>query len=141
LGSENFNYLSTVCYQRAGRQKKHVCGCEGRGLQGRAVKQDFFAKVFLMTLCAAYAHPIEEKVVAEYREEKDHKHAQKINRTNALSMTQDILIGVVIKQKYKQALEAFDKIVASTREIVRPGRSFERRKRPKKTYSMNYKRL
>ena len=25
-----------------------------------AVQQDFFAKIFLMTLCAAYAHPIEE---------------------------------------------------------------------------------
>jgi hypothetical protein len=56
-------------------------------------------------------------------------------------MTQDILIGVVIKKKYEKALEAFDKIVANTREIVRPGRSFERKKRPKKTYSMNYKRL
>jgi hypothetical protein len=95
----------------------------------------------LMTLCAAYAHPIEEKVVAEYRADKKRKHAQKINRTNALSMTHDILIGTVIKNKYEKALEAFDKIVANTREIVRPGRSFERKKRPKKTYSMNYKRL
>ena len=111
------------------------------GKTARAVKQDFFAKVFLMTLCAAYAHPIEEKVVAEYRADEKRKHAQKINRTNALSMTQDILIGVVIKRKYEKALEAFDKIVANTREIVRPGRSFELKKRPKKTYSMNYKRL
>jgi hypothetical protein len=111
------------------------------GKTARAVKQDFFAKVFLMTLCAAYAHPIEEKVVAEYRANKKRKHAQKINRTNALSMTHDILIGTVIKNKYEKALEAFDKIVANTREIVRPGRSFERKKRPKKTYSMNYKRL
>jgi hypothetical protein len=29
LGSEYFNYLSTVYYQQAGRLKKHVCGCEG----------------------------------------------------------------------------------------------------------------
>jgi len=29
LSSEDFNYLSTVYYQRAGRQEKHVCGCEG----------------------------------------------------------------------------------------------------------------
>jgi hypothetical protein len=111
------------------------------GKTARAVKQDFFAKVFLMTLCAAYAHPIEEKVVAEYRANENRKHAQKINRTNALSMTQDILIGVVIKRNYEKAMEAFDKIVANTREIVRPGRSFERKKRPKRPYSMNYKRL
>ncbi len=111
------------------------------GKTARAVKQDFFAKVFLMTLCAAYAHPIEEKVVAEYRAGEKRKHAQKINRTNALSMTQNILIGIIIKKKYEKALVAFDKIVANTREIVRPGRSYERKKRSKKPYSMNYKRL
>lgn len=102
------------------------------GKTARAVKQDFFAKIFLMTLCAAYAHPIEEKVVAEYRADEERKHAQKINHTNALSMTQDILIGVMIKRKYEKALEAFDKIVANTREIIRPGRSFERKKTTKK---------
>lgn len=111
------------------------------GKTARAIKQDFFAKVFLMTLCASYAHPIEEKVVAEYHADENRKHGQKINRTNALSMTQDILIGVIIKKKYEAALKAFDKVVASTREIVRPGRSFERKKRPRKPYSMNYKRL
>lgn len=111
------------------------------GKTARAVKQDFFSKIFLMTLCAAYAHPIEEKVVAEYRADENRKHPQKINRTNALSMTQDIMIGAFIKKKYTQAVEAFDKIVENTREIVRPGRSFERKKRPKKLYSMNYKRL
>jgi len=111
------------------------------GKTARAVKQDFFAKVFLMTLCAAYAHPIEEKVVAEYMADENRKHSQKINRTNALSMTQNILIGVMIKNKFEKALDAFDKIVESTREIIRPGRSYERNKRQKKPYSMNYKRL
>jgi len=30
LSSEDFNYFSTVYYQRADRKKKHVCGCEGK---------------------------------------------------------------------------------------------------------------
>lgn len=111
------------------------------GKTAKAVKQDFFAKVFLMTLCAAYAHPIEEKVIAEYEADEKRKHGQKINRTNALSMTQNILIGVMIKNQFEKALEAFDKVVENTREIIRPGRSFKRNKRPKKPYSMNYKRL
>lgn len=111
------------------------------GKTARAVRQDFFAKVFLMTLCAAYSHPIEEKVIAEYKADNDRKHGQKINRTNALATTQNILIGVMIKNQFQKALEAFDKIVENTREIIRPGRSFERNKRPKKPYSMNYKRL
>lgn len=111
------------------------------GKTARAVRQDFHAKVLLMTLCAAYAHPIEERVVQEYRADEQRKHDQKINRTNALAVTQDILVGVFIRQQYQRAMQAFDNLVANTREIIRPGRSEPRKKRPKKTYSMNYKRL
>jgi hypothetical protein len=111
------------------------------GKTANAVKQDFYAKVFLMTLCAAYAHPIEEKVIEEYKADEKRKYDQKINRTNALASTQDILIAVFIRKQYKKALNAFDKIVESTREIIRPDRKIERKKRPKRPYSMNYKRL
>ena len=37
------------------------------GKTARSVRQDFYAKVFLMTLCAVYAYPIEEKVREEYK--------------------------------------------------------------------------
>ena len=111
------------------------------GKTARAVKQDFHAKVFLMTLCAAYAHPIEKKVIEEYEADQNRKHGQKINRTNALAMTMDILVPTFIRKKYNEAMQAFDLIVENTREIVRPGRSNPRNKRQKKPYSMNYKRL
>ena len=94
-----------------------------------------------MTLCAAYAHPIEEKVTNEYKADQERKYDQKINRTNALAMTQEILIGVMIKNQYKKALQAFDCIVEKTREIIRPGRSEPRNMKPKRPYSMNYKHL
>jgi hypothetical protein len=102
------------------------------GKTAKAVKQDFHAKVFLMTLCAAYAHPIEEKVIAEFKADKDRKHGQKINRTNALAVTMDILVPTFIRQKYKEGLEAFDSLVWQTREKVRPGRSNPRNKKQKK---------
>lgn len=111
------------------------------GKTAKAVKQDFHAKVFLMTLCAAYAHPIEEKVIEEYEADRNRKFDQKINRTNALATTMDILIPTFIRKKYREALHAFDQIVENTREIIRPGRSNPRNKKPKRTYSMNYKRL
>jgi hypothetical protein len=111
------------------------------GKTAKAVKQDFFAKVFLMTLCAAYAYPIEEKVREEYKADENRKHDQKINRTNAIAMTKDILIAVFIRKEYKKALEAFDDVVSKTREIIRSGRSVERNHRQKKPYSMNYKKL
>ena len=111
------------------------------GKTARAVRQDFHAKVFLMTLCAAYAHPIEGRVVKEYKADQNRKFDQKINRTNALSMTQNILIAVFLRKHFEKAISAFDKIVAGTREIIRPGRSNPRKKKPKQLYSINYKHL
>jgi hypothetical protein len=111
------------------------------GKTAKAVRQDFYAKVFLMNLCAVYAHPIEDKVIEEYKADENRKCNQKINRTNAISMTQDIMIGVLIRKQFGKALKAFDEIVKNTREIIRPGRSEPRNKKAKKPYAMNYKRL
>jgi len=106
----------------------------------KAMKQDFFAPVFLLTLCAAYANPIEEKVKQEYKADQERKHCQKINRTKAISMTQDIMIAVLLQKQFDKALSASDKMVAATREIIRPGRDVPKKK-PRRPYSMNYKRL
>jgi len=106
-----------------------------------AIKQDFFAKVFIMSLCANLAFPIEERVKKEYKQDKARKHAQKINRTGALSMTKNICIALFIKKLVTNALKAFDDIVANTREVIRPGRKEKRKHRQKRLYHMNYKRL
>lgn len=111
------------------------------GKTARAVKQDFHAKLFLMTLCSAYAHPIEEKVREEYKQDEQRKFEQKINRTNALAVTKSILINILIKKTYAIALKAFDALVYKTREIIRPGRSNPRNIKPKRPYSMAYKPL
>lgn len=111
------------------------------GKTALAVKQDFFAKVFIMSLCANLAFPIEEKLRKEYMQEKGLKHQQKINRTNALSMTREICIGLFLKKMIKKALKAFDEIVKNTRELIRPDRKNERKIHPKKIFHMNYKRL
>ena len=110
------------------------------GKTALAVKQDFFAKIFMMSLSAVLAFPIEERVKKEYRE-ADTKHSQKINRTSALSMLMSISVGLFLKNSIKKAIAAFDSIVGQTREIIRPGRKNERKKRPKKLYYMNYKPL
>ncbi len=111
------------------------------GKTAKAVKQDFHAKILLMTLSAAYAHPIEEKVKEEYKADEKRKYSQKVNRTNSIAKTKDILVGLFIKKQYDKALESFDKIVYNTRELVRPNRKNKRKHRQKKPYSMNYKRL
>lgn len=111
------------------------------GKTALAIKQDFFAKVFIMSLCANLAFPIEEKIKKEYEQENGLKYQQKINRTNALSMTRDICIGLFLKNIIKKAIKAFDKIIENTREIIRPNRTNERKLHKKRLYHMNYKRL
>lgn len=111
------------------------------GKTALAVKQDFHAKIFLLTLTAAYAHPVEQKVREEFKADENRKYGQKINRTSAISMTQHILIAVMLKRVAKKALESFDLIVSKTREIIRPERSSPRKKRPRRHYNMNYKPL
>jgi hypothetical protein len=141
---EEFGELYHYRWSEEEAYKLLKCRVEVENFSGKtaiAVKQDFFAKIFLMSLCAIYAFPIEEKVREEYKADEKRKYDQQINRTHALSVTQDILIGIFIKHQFQKALQAFDRLVETTREVIRPGRRFVRNKKPKRPYSMNYKRL
>ena len=110
------------------------------GKTALAVKQDFFAKLFMMTTTAVLAFPVEEKIKTECNKGA-RKHPRKINRTNALSMVKEITSKVFIQKMIQPAIEAFDKILRATPEIVRPNRKFPRKKIKKKPHSMNYKQL
>jgi hypothetical protein len=112
------------------------------GKTARAVKQDFYAKVFMMSLCAVLAFPIEEKVRKEHLEQHT-QHPKKINRTAALSLTTNLAVGLFLKRKIDDALHAFDLIVSKTTEIIRPGRKFERKtkSKPQPLYNQIYKRI
>ncbi len=109
-----------------------------------AVKQDIYAKILMMNLCASLAFPIEEKVMKEYREAKRNgevKHHRKINRTFAYWTTKVTLITMFIKSKLKTAMAVFDKQVELNTEVHRPGRKNPRKKRQPRLYHMNYKDL
>jgi len=110
------------------------------GKTANAVKQDFLAKVFMMTTTAVLAFPVDEKIKQEGKTGR-RKHPKKINRTNALSMIKEIISKVIIGKIIKPALDALDKILKSTTEMVRPNRKFPRKKIKKKPPSMNYKQL
>src|SRR5699024_3279481 len=109
-------------------------------LAPRPVKQDFFGKIFMMTTMAVLTFPIEEKIKQE-RQTSNRKHPYKVNRTNALSMVKEISTKIFKGKKIAEAMEAFDKILLSTPEVVRKGRKFPRKKIKKKPPSMNYKQL
>ena len=141
---EGFGMLYNVRWNEEEAYKLLKCRAELENFSGKtsiAVKQDFQAKIFSMTLCAIYAHPIEEKVREEFKADEKRKHEQKINRTSALSMLQSLLVPIFLKKKFKKAMEAFDDIVYKTREIIRPNRKNPRNHKPKKLYNMVYKGL
>jgi len=114
------------------------------GKTATAVKQDIYAKAMMMTLCAALAFPVEERVIKEYKEGQQRgsvKYRRKINRTFAYWSAKGILIGMFIKRMIRRALAVFDKQVEANTEVVRPGRYHPRKKRPPRLYQMNYKDL
>ena len=110
------------------------------GKTALAVKQEFYAGVFTMSLCAVLAFPIEEKVRKQSRENAN-KHESKINRTSALAQTKRLTIPIFLQKQVDKAIGAFDKLMFRTTEIIRPGRRFERKKKLKKPYNMVYKQL
>jgi hypothetical protein len=109
------------------------------GKTATAVKQDIYAKAMMMSLCAALAFPIEERVVKEYKSNTRGNHPRKINRTFAYWSTKTLLIGMFIKKMFKRGLSVFDKQVEGNTELVRPGRSNPRKKRPPRMCHISYK--
>jgi len=56
-------------------------------------------------------------------------------------MFYDIAIGIFIKKDIKGALDAFDRVMTKTFEIIRHGRANPINHKPKKVYYMNKKKL
>lgn len=141
--NEDFQELYHFRWNIEEAYKLFKCRLEIENFSGKtaiAVKQDFYSKIFMMSLCASLAFPIEQKVKKEQAEEK-RKHPRKINRTSALASFRNISVSLFLKKKWKKALSAFDEIVSRTTEIIRQSRSNPRIHRPKKAYAMNYKKL
>lgn len=112
------------------------------GKTSNAVKQDFFAKVFMMNMCAIMSFPIEEKLTRENQALKSN-HKYKVNKTNILSALKESWIALWLKRKLGRVLPAFDDLLTRTKEIVRPNRKFERKKyrHPDIKLSPPYKRI
>jgi hypothetical protein len=109
------------------------------GKTAQSVKQDFHAKILLLTLLAAYKHPIEEKVKEEFKKGENRKHEQQLNNTFALSVLREGIIGIFIKKQMRKIMLYIDQIIYKTREIVRPNRNNKRKKKTKKHFYSSYK--
>jgi hypothetical protein len=110
------------------------------GKTALAVKQDFYAGIFMMTTAAVMAFPVAEEV-KKIEPSKNRKHHRQINRVNALAIIRQTAVDLLTNREVKNVLDAFDAILRSTTEIVRPNRKNARKKIRKKPPSMNYKQL
>jgi hypothetical protein len=111
--------------------------CEIETFSGKtalAIKQDFYSKIFLMNLSAAFTHPVEEQI-------KKEKENYKVNRVQALASISQLPIALFLKKTGSKAIKAFDNIVSKTIDIIRKGRRNPRKIRPKKKHSMSYKKI
>lgn len=112
------------------------------GKTARSIYQDFYAKTFMMTLCATLSHPIEQKVRQEYKKEKTgNKYDQKINRTDAMSETKDNIIKIFLQKTNQHIIDIMDEIVIASRTVIRPNRKSNRLKVVKKRKPLNYKKI
>jgi Transposase DDE domain len=111
------------------------------GKTAHAILQDFYAKVLTMNLCAIYSYPIQERIEAENAQSINRKNPQKLNRTHAIANTYHLIQASAGKDLFEKLLAQFDKVIEKAREIIKGPRSFPRKKKYKKTQSMNYKPL
>src|SRR6202012_4285138 len=91
---EDFKELYHFRWNIEESYKLFKCRLEIENFSGKtaiAVKQDFYAKVYMMSMCASLAFPIEEQVKREHEEEK-RQHPVKINRTGALASYRNIIV-------------------------------------------------
>lgn len=112
------------------------------GKTARSIRQDFHAKILMMTLCAVMSHPIEQKVRDEYNAEKrGNKYNQKINRADAIAETRNNILAIFIHKARQAVIDTMDNIILASRSIIRPNRSNKRTKQVPKRKPLNYKNL
>ncbi len=110
------------------------------GKTAQSVKQDFYAKIFMLVMCAVLSFPIAEHIKKE-SEVKKRKHDYQINTTNAIGFLRKGWIALWIREKTSLILNALRKVLEKSTDIIRPGRSFKRKHLNKKPPNMNYKHL
>jgi hypothetical protein len=101
-----------------------------------AVKQDFYAKIFMMNMCSIMAFPVKERLD---RDKHKSKHKRQINTSNAISFVRDNWYKLIFNKKIEWIINKLDTFLLKTTEIIRLNRSNARKKTPKKPPAMSYK--
>ena len=76
-----------------------------------------------MNICAAMSFPIEQKVRQESKG-ANLKYRKIVNKTNALSMVRESMVGVFMRKKNKKILGILNNILTKTTEFTGPTEAF-----------------
>jgi len=109
------------------------------GLSAQVVKQDFYAKVFVLNLAAILSWVAQTIADRLYQ---TRKRAYRVNFANALSKMKDNVIRLFVFASPLQLLTSLVLAMAASVEAVRPDRSYPRNIKPAKLHGFhpNYKR-
>jgi len=94
------------------------------GKTTKAIKQDVYAKVFMLNLSSMIR--TQGLYKSNTRKSKKRKHKIKANKTQVLAKTKDFLVDIFYSINIRCLINQMIKILSSRMEIVRPDRSFPR---------------
>jgi hypothetical protein len=94
------------------------------GKSVEAVKQDFYARVFMLNLTSMLAFPVQDHVDANH---KDCTYLYQINWTQALAKMKNVGILLFIREKIAPMIENLQKLFLRSVVPIRPGRKFPRK--------------
>jgi hypothetical protein len=94
----------------------------GKTIQG--VKQDFYARVFMINMASIVSSQGLHK--KKQQKDKNNKYIVKPNKTQVLAKTKDFLIDILYGLNPKKVIQQMLKLLDRCFEIVRPNRRFPR---------------
>ena len=107
------------------------------GKSVRAVEQDFYGRMLLATLSACLAS-VAEPLVAAKTEKCEHPY--QVNQTRALSVLRDHIVSLLLSPRFRARLKNMIPMFAESPSVVRPGRTYPRRRgRAPGRFHMAYK--
>jgi hypothetical protein len=101
----------------------------------RAIKQDFYAKLFILNLSATMVRPVEKLL----EEKPKKKWIHKVNMSDALGYMKKKIIDLLFLGKIKSTILELYELFKQNTIPIRPNRKFPRHKLPKNKRHMNYK--
>lgn len=95
------------------------------GRTSLSVKQDFYARVFMLNMSSMIRS---QGVDHHQKKQVDSKHVKKANKTQVLAKTKDFLTDLFYHNNLRKVIKQMLKLLNKRLEIVRPNRSFSRKK-------------